>query len=270
MQIVKYPLASSNWTEEEYEAINEIVKSGQFTMGKKVRCFERKFAEYLGVKHAVMVNSGSSANLIAFQSLLYKTKNPLKAGDSVIVPAVGWSTTYFPLHQSGLKLKFVDIDQRTFNIDLEQVERAAEDPNVKAICAVNLLGRSCQFDRLLEIADKNDLVILEDNCEGFGASFNQKKTGTFGLCGTHSFFFSHHLVTMEGGMAVTNDDEIYDIMLCLRAHGWTRELPKNSHLQIKGSEFTKKFRFVLPGYNLRPLEMEAAIGLIQLEKVESM
>ncbi len=265
---VNYPLASASWGGEELEAIDEVVKSGFFTMGKRVKAFEREFADYMGAKHAVMVNSGSSANLVGFQALLFKQNNPLKRGDKVIVPAVSWSTTYFPFQQCGLKLKFVDVDQRTFNLDLNQVEEAAKDPGVKAICAVNLLGRACDFDRLAAIAQKYELVILEDNCEGFGSSFRGKKAGTFGAVGTHSFFFSHHLVTMEGGMVVTDDEELYHNILCLRAHGWTRELPENSHLNIDTSDFTKKFRFALPGYNVRPLEIEASVGSIQLRKAD--
>lgn len=266
---VNYPLASSSWDEAEVRAIQSIVDSGMYTMGAKVREFEREFADWVGVKHAVMVNSGSSANLLGVQALLYaEGANRLRAGDAIIVPAIGWSTTYFPLHQSGLRLVFVDVDPSTYNLDIDQVREAARLPGVKGILAVNLLGRACPFDDLRAICAEHDLILMEDNCEGFGAVYDGRKTGSFGVFGTFSFFFSHHLVTMEGGMVVTNDDALYSNLLCMRAHGWTRELPADSHLHIDEPAFTKKFRFALPGFNLRPLEMSGAIGLEQIKKAD--
>ena len=267
---VDYPLASASWDSEELAAIQSVIDSGFYTMGSRVRQFEKEFADYIGVKYAVMVNSGSSANLIGVQGVLYHPESPLKPGDAVIVPAVSWSTTYFPLHQAGLEMRFVDIDAKTLNMDIKQVRQAAKQPNVKAIFAVNLLGRSCDFSALQEIAHENGLLLMEDNCEGFGASHKGRKTGSFGIFGSFSFFFSHHLVTMEGGMLTTDDKALYCNALALRAHGWTREQPEGSHLELDEPEFTKKFRFVLPGYNLRPLEMSGAIGSVQLKKADSM
>jgi len=264
--MIKYPLSDDTWGAEEIEAVQKVLATKKFTMGAITKEFEKQFAEYFGSKYAVMVNSGSSANLIAIAALCYSGK--LAKGDEVIVPAVSWSTTYYPLHQYGLKLIFVDIDINTLNIDIEQIEGAISS-KTKAIFAVNLLGNPNQFDRIVSICNKYDLLLIEDNCEAMGASYNGKYTGTFGIIGTFSTFYSHHICTMEGGMAVTNDEELYHYMLSLRAHGWTRDIPKSSKIYQKSSnEFYESYNFILPGYNLRPLEIEAAVGIEQLKKLD--
>ena len=263
--MIKYPLSDDTWGAEEIEAVQKVLATKKFTMGAITKEFEKQFAEYFGSKYAVMVNSGSSANLLAIAALFYSGK--LKRGDEIIVPAVSWSTTYYPLHQYGLKLIFVDIDINTLNIDIEQIEGAISS-KTKAIFAVNLLGNPNQFDRIMSICKKYDLLLIEDNCEAMGAKYNGKYTGTFGIIGTFSTFYSHHICTMEGGIAVTEDEELYHYMLSLRAHGWTRDIPKSSKIYQKSSnEFYESFNFILPGYNLRPLEIEAAIGIEQLKKL---
>jgi CDP-6-deoxy-D-xylo-4-hexulose-3-dehydrase len=266
----KYPLATFTWDEQEYSAIQEVIESNMFTMGTRVASFEKAFAEAIGSKYCVMVNSGSSANLVIVAALFYTTDESrrLKAGDEVIVPAVSWSTTYYPLHQYGLKLKFVDIDPNTLNLDIAAV-RSAITPRTKAIFAVNLLGNPCEFSALQQIANEHSLVIIEDNCESMGATFNGKQAGTFGLMGSFSTFFSHHISTMEGGLVCTDDEELCHILLCLRAHGWTRNLPDINCVTGKKSTdpFEESFKFVLPGYNLRPLEIEGALGLEQVKKL---
>jgi CDP-4-dehydro-6-deoxyglucose reductase, E1 len=216
-----------------------------------------------------MVSSGSTANLLATAALFF-TKNPmLKRGDEVIVPAVSWSTTYFPLQQYGLKLKFVDIDLDTLNYDLEALEEAISD-STKMIMVVNLLGNPNDFDKINSIIKGKDIFLIEDNCESMGATFNNKQAGTFGIMGTFSTFFSHHMATMEGGFITTDDEELYHILLSIRAHGWTRNLPKENKVSNKSDDwFTESFRFVLPGYNVRPLEMSGAIGIEQLKKLPS-
>jgi CDP-6-deoxy-D-xylo-4-hexulose-3-dehydrase len=269
----KYPLASSTWDQAEYGALQSVITSGMFTMGPKVFEFERQFASYLGAKHCVMVNSGSSANLLMVASLFY-SKNPdmiLKPSDEVIVPAVSWSTTYYPLYQYGMKIKFVDIDLQTLNYDLDALEKAVTD-NTRLIMAVNLLGNPNDFDRIKTIIGTRKITLIEDNCESLGAEFRGKKAGTFGVMGSYSSFFSHHISTMEGGLITTNDDELHHILLSLRAHGWTRNLPKINHVCSDKSDdpFKESFRFVLPGYNVRPLEMSGAIGIEQVKKLPSL
>jgi CDP-6-deoxy-D-xylo-4-hexulose-3-dehydrase len=202
---------------------------------------------------------------------LFYTQNPklkLKRGDEIIVPAVSWSTTYYPLYQYGLKIKFVDIDLETLNYDLDQLAEAVTD-KTRAIMAVNLLGNPNDFDRISQIIGGRDIVLMEDNCESLGAKYNGKMAGTFGVMGSFSTFFSHHISTMEGGMIVTDDEELYQILLSLRAHGWTRDLPKHNLVCSEKSDdpFEESFRFVLPGFNVRPLEMEGAIGIEQVKRL---
>ena len=236
-------------------------------MGPEVAAFESEFARAVGSDYALMVNSGSSANLLIFAALRFHSRYRLSTGDEVIVPAVSWSTTFSPLHQYGLTLRFVDVDPDTLNIDIDAVEDAISD-NTRAVFAVNLLGNPNDFNRLRSILD-DDILLLEDNCESLGATFGGKQTGTFGLAGSFSTFFSHHISTMEGGLVVTDDEELYHIMLCLRAHGWTRNLPRNNHVTTTTGQdpFQEAFRFVLPGYNLRPLELSGAIGREQIAKL---
>ncbi len=266
----QYPLATETWDDAEYSALQEVITSGMFTMGPKVAQFEEDFASYVGSRYAVMVNSGSSANLLMIAALFY-TKNfsvKLKAGDEVIVPAVSWSTTYFPLYQYGLKIKFVDIDLHTLNYDLEQLRQAITD-QTRALMVVNLLGNPNDFGEIKQIIGNRNIVLIEDNCESLGAQFGSKKAGTFGLMGSFSSFFSHHISTMEGGIVVTDDEEFYQILLSLRAHGWTRNLPKNNLVSGTKSDdpFEESFRFVLPGYNVRPVEMSGALGIEQIKKL---
>ena len=265
MNDYKYKLADDTWDEYELKAIEDVIKSRKFTMGEKVSQFERQFASYVGSKYAVMSNSGSSANLLAISALFYANK--LKKGDEVIVPAVSWSTTYYPVHQMGLKLVYVDIDIETLNMSTKDVENAITN-KTKAIFAVNLLGNPNDFDVLLEICNRHNLILIEDNCESLGATYKEKQCGTFGLLGTYSSFYSHHISTMEGGVTVTDDKNLYDLMLSLRAHGWTRNLDDKSTIYTKKeNKFYESFNFILPGYNLRPLEFEGSIGIEQIKKI---
>jgi len=263
------PLATTTWDADEYKAMQDVIDSGHFTMGRQVQAFEEAFARFVGSRFAVMVNSGSSANLLAVAALFFRKDNPLKAGDEVIVPAVSWATTYYPLHQYGLKLVFVDVDIHTFNMDLEQLRDAITD-KTRAIFAVNLLGNPMDYTALNQLIAGKNIALLEDNCESLGATFCGKNAGTFGVMGTFSTFFSHHISTMEGGVVVTDDEECYHILLSLRAHGWTRNLPFDNKVCIKSNNpFDESFRFVLPGYNVRPLELSGALGRKQLEKLPS-
>ena len=266
----QYPLATATWDQAEYDALQRVIASGMFTMGTHVFEFEKQFASYLGVKHCVMVNSGSSANLLMVAALVY-SQNPdlaLKAGDEVIVPAVSWSTTYYPLHQYGLKIKFVDIDLNTLNYDLDALAAAVTD-KTRLIMAVNLLGNPNDFARIRNIIGHKKITLIEDNCESMGAQFEGQQAGTFGVMGSFSSFFSHHISTMEGGLICTNDEELHHILLSLRAHGWTRNLPQNNRVcgEKSSDPFKESFRFVLPGYNVRPLEMSGALGIEQLKKL---
>ncbi len=260
---MKYPLACDTWDNKELEAIQSVIKSGRYTMGSKVKQFEKEFAKFFRCTDAVMVNSGSSANLLMIALLKLKYKK----GGNIIVPAVSWSTTFFPLQQYGFKLNFVDVDRETLNIDPNKVREAINEDTC-AIFAVNLLGNSCDYYSLYHIAKEHNLILLEDNCESLGAkTYNYEYCGTFGTMGSFSFFFSHHLQTMEGGMIACRDKDDADYLRSLRAHGWCRDLPDDNKIYKKtGDNFKDSFTFVTPGYSVRPLEMSGAIGSVQLKK----
>ncbi|MBX2995768.1 MAG: DegT/DnrJ/EryC1/StrS family aminotransferase [Bdellovibrionaceae bacterium] len=268
MNKINLPLATTSWDEKEIEAIQKVVQSGFYTMGTEVARYEADFAKYFGSKYSLMCSSGSTANLLMVAALFFRKENPLRRGDEVLVPAVSWSTTYYPLAQYGLKLKFVDIDLETLNYDLKALE-SAFSPKTKLVMAVNLLGNPNDFEQLQSLCQRHGAILIEDNCESMGARFLDRECGTFGVMGTFSSFFSHHISTMEGGSILTDDEELYHILLCLRAHGWTRNLPKFNKVTGEKSDdaFEESFKFVLPGYNVRPLEMEGAIGQEQLKKL---
>lgn len=264
---MKYELASSSWDNKEIEAINDVIRRNNYTMGDSVQQFEQNFAQFTGNKYCVMVNSGSSANLVAVAALFYRKEKPLRRGDEVIVPAVSWATTYYPLYQYGLKLKFVDIDLETLNFDLKELKKAVTD-KTRMIFAVNLLGNPNDYDEIRNIIAGRDIILIEDNCESLGGKYKGKPLGSIGLMGTYSTFFSHHMATMEGGLVGTDDEELYHIILSLRSHGWTRHLPEDNKICVKSkNSFDESFRFILPGYNVRPVEMMGAIGVEQLKKL---
>ena len=261
-----YPLKSCSWNHEEKYGIFELLKGSRLTMGANVKKFEEEFSAYNKIKYSVMVNSGSSANLIIISSLILCPKYDLNRGDEIIVPAIGWSTSYAPLIQYGLKLKFVDVNSNTWNID-ETLVKKAITKKTKAVLAINILGNPSNLYVLKEICESNNIILIEDNCESLGASINQKKAGTFGVAGSNSFHFSHHIQTIEGGMISTNDEQLYHYLLSLRSHGWIRELPYKNFISNKsGNEFEDFFKFVLPGYNLKPNEINGLVGRIQLKK----
>lgn len=270
MTEIVFPLFSSSWGSEETAALHAVIADGMFTMGERVRAFEAAFAAYHGRAHAVMVNSGSSANLVATAALCHRKEKPLRPGDEVIVPAIGWSTTYAPLQQYGLKLRFVDVDLETLNIDTAQLEAALTE-RTRAIAIVSVLGNPADLPTLRAFADAHDLILFEDNCESLDAEIGGRKTGTYGEVATSSFFFSHHISTMEGGMIVTDDRELADLARVIRAHGWTRDLAPDSPVaQPRGNDRFEQYRFIMPGYNVRPGEMHAAVGLVQLAKLPDM
>ena len=267
---MRYSLAESSWGEEEINAMRRVIEADRFTMGEKVKQFETAYAKKFGVKYAVMTNSGSSANLVGLASFFFKQENPLKPGDEVIVPSISWATTYYPLQQYGLKLKFLDVELDTLNIDISKLEEALT-PKTKMIIAVSILGNPCSLDVIRKFCDDNGLYLFEDNCESMGAKLNGKFCGTFGDIGTFSTFFSHHISTMEGGIILTENEETFHLMKSLRAHGWTRDLPYDSSIYDRGEDdFYEAYRFILPGYNARPLDLSGAIGIEQLKKLDSM
>jgi CDP-4-dehydro-6-deoxyglucose reductase, E1 len=261
------PLASTTWDGEEIDAIQRVIRSGKFTYGEEVLHFEKQAAQWFGSKYAVMVNSGSSANLLALSAVIWSRGITPNVNSEIIVTAVSWATTYFPITQLGFKIRLVDIDLDTLNAGSKQIADAINE-NTVGIFAVNLLGNPSDLDEIRKLADKHDLFFLEDNCESMGATLNNKQAGTFGDIGTFSTFFSHHISTMEGGFCTTDSKDLYEHLLSLRSHGWVRGLEAvNSVFNLTGS-FQDSFLFALPGYNLRPIEFEGAIGQVQLRKLD--
>jgi CDP-6-deoxy-D-xylo-4-hexulose-3-dehydrase len=246
--------------DEVIEATEAMV--GTFvTMGKRVRRFEADFASWVGCRHAVMVNSGSSANLLLWTSLVAAGR--LHPGDEVLVPAVGWSTTLFPVVQAGLCAVMVDVEPDTLCLDPQAAARAV-GPRTRAAFPVHLLGAAARVQPLLD----QGLLVAEDTCSGHGAARAGRRAGGLDVAGTFSFFFSHHITTVEGGIVVTDDDELADCMRSMRAHGWIRERSDAAVLAAAHPEVDPRFLFVAPGFNLRPTEMAAAFGLHQLPRLD--
>jgi len=265
-----FPLIEQNFEADEILAMAEVLLSGQLTMAQNVRVFEKKFAEYVDSPHAVMVNSGSSANLLALAVACNPMrKNRLKVGDEVLIPAVCWSTSVWPLVQMGLKPVFVDVDPTTLNIDFADMKRKAT-ARTKGFLAVHILGNCGPMDEALALAREREWIVIEDTCESLGSQWKGKTLGTLGEMGTYSFYFSHHMTTGEGGMVVARSQEDYDLLKCLRAHGWTRELSNKSEIEVKYPHVDPRFLFVNVGYNLRPMEIQAALGIKQLDKLPAM
>lgn len=251
---------------EIYEA-TKVMISKKITMSELVNKFENQFKNYVGTGYATMVNSGSSANLIAFSALTNPWIGKLKAGDEVIVPAVSWSTTVFPVIQHGLVPVIVDVELDTMNIDPIQLEKAI-GKKTKGVILVHTYGNPCRMDEIMRIVKKYGLVLIEDCCEALGAKYGGVYTGKFGVIGTYSFYFSHHITTFEGGMCITDDRRIAEIINILRSHGWIRNLDNKMKYIRKYPHIHPNFLFVNLGYNLRPTELQAAVGSIQLHKLK--
>ncbi|MEQ9116303.1 MAG: aminotransferase class V-fold PLP-dependent enzyme [Rickettsiales bacterium] len=253
---------------EEISAAIEPMLTTFVTMGKKVKKFEGEYSNKFDHKYSLMNNSGSSANLLAVSALANPlTKNRLNPGDEVIVPALSWSTTVWPLIQNNLVPVIVDADPKTWNLDLEKLEKAIT-PKTKAIMLVHVYGNPCDMDAIMSLAKKYDLQVIEDCCEAMGASYKNKAVGKFGRAGTFSLYFSHHITSFEGGIVVTDDFDFIETMRVLRAHGWSREAEEHEKYVKMYPEIDPRFIFINIGYNLRPTEMQAAAASVQLPKLD--
>jgi CDP-6-deoxy-D-xylo-4-hexulose-3-dehydrase len=262
-----YPLTLSTYGKEEVAAAVECMLDYRTSMGALTREFEQKFAEYVGAQNAVMVNSGSSADLLLAFQLVNPLQPRLQLGDEVLVPAVTWPTQVWSLLMAGLKVQLVDVDPRTLNIDFDDLRRRIT-PRTKCLFAVHLMGNPCDMAQLTQICDEHELLLIEDCCESLGVDDAGRHVGTFGLGGTFSFFFSHHMTTMEGGMVVCNSDEEANSLRVLRSHGWSRGLPKTA--AGGAASVDERFQFINWGFNVRPTELQAAFGLQQLPKLDGM
>ena len=261
-------LHEPTFSADEINVAIDVLLSTRVTMGARVKTFEKEFAKAFNFGHGVMNNSGSSANLLGIAAITNPaTRDGLRPGDEVIVPALSWSTTVWPLIQLGLIPVVVDIDPLTFNIDPNEVERAI-GTKTRGIMPVHVYGNPCEMDAIMDICKRRNLILIEDCCEALGASYDGNPVGKFGRLGTFSFYFSHHMTTLEGGICVTDDFQLAELIRILRAHGWIRELDDPKPYLEKYAEFDPRFLFVNLGYNLRATELQGAMGSVQLPKLK--
>jgi len=263
---MRYSLLSDAFSNSDIQEAKKVLSSKKITMSTYTSKFEKKFAKYVGSKYALMVNSGSSANLLAVSALCNPLRNRnLKRGDEILIPSLCWSTSLWPLVQYGLKIKFVDINKDNLNICLKDLKNKITN-KTKGLMLIHVLGLSTNMNQLKSICQKYKLFLIEDTCESLGTKFKNKNLGTFGQFGTYSFYYSHQITCGEGGMIVCDNYQDYKILYSLRSHGWSRGL-KNKNMKKK--IFKKDFEFINSGYNLRPLDISAAIGINQLKRLES-
>ena len=260
-----WPLINDNITQQDREVLADFCLNGKrFTNGEKVKEFEKAWSEWLGVKHSVMVNSGASANFISIAMV-----KELKGIGEVIVPPIGWVSDISSVVQLGMKPVFVDIDTNNFNITAENI-KAAITKDTKAIVLVHTLGFNGITDEIIKIAKENDLILIEDCCEAHGATFRDKKVGSIGDISLFSFYFGHHITTIEGGTVCVNDDKLYDLAKLFRSHGMTREASSELQEQYRLSnpDLNPLFTFAVAGFNMRSTELNAVLGLEQMKRLD--
>ena len=265
-----YPLIENPFSDDDIIKGIKVLKSKQLTLSKETKNFEKEFTVKLKSNYSLMVNSGSSANLLALQCLInpYR-KNRLMKGDEIIIPTLCWSTSLWPIVQSNLKPVFVDINPNTLNIDEQQLEKKITH-KTKAILLVNVLGNSCDMNKIMKIKKKYNLILIEDNCESLGSKYKNKYLGTYGDFSSFSFYSSHQISSGEGGMICCKDKNDYNIIKSLRSHGWSRGTSFENEIYKKNKFLDKRFIFFNSGYNLRPTEVSAAIGHNQFKRMDKL
>jgi CDP-6-deoxy-D-xylo-4-hexulose-3-dehydrase len=254
----KYPLLENAFSNFDILKGVNVLLSRRITMSKITKKFEMQFGKFIGSKYCLMVNSGSSANLLAFFALINpKKKKKLEQGDECLVPAVCWSTSLWPIIQSGLKPRFIDVELNTFSPSLEIIKKNI-NKKTKAVILINILGNCSEMDSIRDFLNKKKIYLIEDTCEALGSKYKNKYLGTFGDFGTFSFYYSHQITSGEGGMIVCKNQNDYKILHSLRAHGWDRGLNNSKN---------NTFNFINSGFNLRPLDLNAAIASNQLKRL---
>lgn len=241
----------------------------RLTKGAVTLDFEKKFADWIGSKHAIFVNSGSSANLLMIYALKYANK--LK-NNKICVPSLCWATDLAPVLQFDLEPVLVDCNLENLSVDLEHLEQVFKTENPSALILVSVLGLSPDMDRVIELCDRYGVTLIEDNCESQGTAYKGKRLGNFGLMASFSTYFGHTMSTIEGGLITTNDTEIYNLLLQLRSHGWDRDLDQDAQKELRRNwgveDFSALYTFFIPGFNLRSTDLQAFIGMGQLDKVD--
>jgi len=264
----RYPLLDDAFSNNDLIEGIKVIITGQLTMSKKTKEFEKSFSKKIGSRYAVMVNSGSSANLLAtFAACNPLRKNKFKIGDEVLIPALCWPTSLWPLVQAGLVPKFVDVDPSTLNVRAKDLIKKISN-KTKVILLIHVLGNSTEVDQIKKVAKKKKIILIEDTCESLGATYKNKSLGTFGDFGTFSFYYSHQISSGEGGMVVCNSYEDYQLLLSMRAHGWSRDLKLHKNIEKHYPNLDKRFIFVNSGFNLRPTDISASIGNSQFKRLD--
>lgn len=270
----RVPLSYNSVGEAEIAAATAVLKSGYLTQGTKVAEFEAKLAEFHGVRHAVLVNSGSSANLVGIEAVIYLsqmrpdlTGGSISVGDEVVIQGLNWPSTLKPIVNHGLVPVFCDVDADTLSATPAHIE-AVRTERTRMVIAVPVLGNPAMLDELESYCRETQLLLFIDGCESLGAvTPSGRRVGSFGIGTAFSFYFSHHITTIEGGVILTDDEHVADLCYALRAHGWTRNLRLDEFLDLDTSRVDPRFCFVIPGYNVRSTDLNAAIGLVQFARL---
>jgi dTDP-4-amino-4,6-dideoxygalactose transaminase len=259
-----YPLLDKGLSKKDLNEGIKVLKSGNITMGLKTKKFENLFKKKLKTNYALMVNSGSSANLLAaFASCNPLRKNRFKQGDQALIQALCWPTSLWPLVQTGLKINFIDVDPLTLNVSAEDLIKKVTN-KTKLILIINVLGMSPDIKKIRDFCKRKKIILIEDNCESLGARYKNKYLGSFGDFGTFSFFYSHQITSGEGGMIVCKNKDDYEILKALRSHGWSRD----ENVTKKYPKLDPRYVFINSGFNLRPTDIQAAIGISQFKKLD--
>ena len=264
-----YKLAEDTIDNNDYKKmINFLKKRKYLNQSIYTKKFEKKFSNFLKMKYSIFVNSGSSANLLMAQTLL--EGNYLK-NKVVVLPAVSWSTTISPFLQLGYKVILCDCDKKDLGLSTMHLEKICKKYNPGLVVVVNVLGHSNNFKKINTLKKKYNFKLIEDNCESLGSSKGKKKLGTLGLASSHSFYFGHHISTIEGGMVSTNDKNFFNLSLAIRSHGWARDVDKSFRLKLekkyKIDNFKSLFTFYYSGLNIRSTDFNANIGIEQINKI---
>lgn len=268
---ILFPLVDSSYDNKEILRAISTLLSGQLTMGSQVKDFEKELSDFLNIPYAIMTNSGSSANLLVLSVLTNPARTEhLRTSSKVAIPAICWPTSLWPIVQTGLIPVLIDVDAETLNMSIDSLRLALKKHKIRAVMMVHVLGNSTAMDDLLKLVKEYNLILIEDTCESLGSKYKNGYLGTVGDFGTFSFYFSHHMTTIEGGMVVTRNQEDAELLKCLRAHGWSRELVNRSEIESRHSHIDPRFLFVNMGYNLRPMEIQAAFGMEQIKRLEEM
>lgn len=266
----KIPLVKDTINKNEISNLIEWLKSNpKLTKGELTPIFEKKWSDWLEVKYSVFLNSGSSANLAMIYSLILSKK--LK-NNKVIVPSVSWVTTITPIIQLGLEPIMCDCDKEDLGLDINHLKILIETHKPSCIILVHVLGIPNKMDEILELCEKNNIILLEDTCESIGSKYRNNKLGTIGKMSSFSFYYGHHMSTIEGGMVSTDDEELYHILVSIRSHGWDRDLPEEKRKDLRNKFKVKDFRalytFYYPGFNLRSTDLQAFLGIEQMKNID--